>query len=214
MFLILLWITIFSQVRVVCNSSHAYHNTRSPAWKPDLPPAYDSLFPQGPPEPYTHHNSNQNLTTTITAAVASSVNQSSANPAITSNSLESLVSTHPRAEASSSLPVNTNNVRDPTLEIHPPGYAAANSLSVDAQNNANSTGANPKIYVSRNASKKSRIRIGKETKPSNEVRSLTQTIDINLPSITTNSKMIQIPIVANVCTSLPSYNRLNQIKLH
>ncbi|RXG53939.1 hypothetical protein Avbf_04751 [Armadillidium vulgare] len=63
------------QVRVVCNSNHPHHGSRNGThqpWKNDLPPTYESLFPQGPPENYSP-------ITSITATVSQGASVSAVN---------------------------------------------------------------------------------------------------------------------------------------
>ncbi|XP_068212550.1 serine-rich adhesin for platelets-like [Palaemon carinicauda] len=63
------------QVRVVCNSGQCLHTPRMTPWQAaDLPPSYDSLFPQGPPPPKSTITSATSTTTTTTTTSAASFN--------------------------------------------------------------------------------------------------------------------------------------------
>ncbi|XP_066945025.1 uncharacterized protein [Macrobrachium rosenbergii] len=60
------------QVRVVCNSGQCLHTPRMTPWQAaDLPPSYDSLFPQGPPLPKSTLSATNTTTTTTTSSAAS-----------------------------------------------------------------------------------------------------------------------------------------------
>lgn len=64
------------QVRVVCNSGHGMHTPRMSPWQTsDLPPSYDSLFPQGPPPPKV--TTTATTTTTTTSATSFNISTTS-----------------------------------------------------------------------------------------------------------------------------------------
>ncbi|KAK7076660.1 hypothetical protein SK128_027147 [Halocaridina rubra] len=66
------------QVRVVCNSAHGIHTPRTSPWQAsDLPPSYESLFPQGPPPQKTALTTNTTSTTTATSAASFNISTTS-----------------------------------------------------------------------------------------------------------------------------------------
>ncbi|XP_071543911.1 uncharacterized protein [Panulirus ornatus] len=105
------------QVRVVCNSGHGTHSQRSLPWSgADLPPSYESLFPQGPPSP-KFSASTSTATTPATNSAASFD--------ITTTSLVSLGSNTSTSPAPSAFFSNTTQ----TSSIVIPISAMCNSIS-------------------------------------------------------------------------------------
>ncbi|XP_042213413.1 mucin-5AC-like isoform X1 [Homarus americanus] len=105
------------QVRVVCNSGHGIHTQLSHPWQTsDLPPSYESLFPQGPPSPKF---STSTSTTTIPAT------NSATSFDITTTSLVSLGSNTNASPATSTFFSNTTQ----TSSIVIPISAICNTLS-------------------------------------------------------------------------------------